>query len=75
MDFCLLTPTDRPTHTQTQPPQALDGPRGVLQGLEARMLGAMWQVYKDEAPHSGRSELLYGACVRACVCLESAWCS
>ena len=53
------------THLNT-PPQALDGPGGVLQGLEARMLGAVWQVYKDEAPHSGRSELLYGACVRAC---------
>lgn len=33
----------------------------MLQGLEARMLGAVWETYKREAPHSGRSELLYGA--------------
>ena len=51
-----------PPHTPLN--KALDGPGGVLQGLEARVLQAAWQVYKDEAPHSGRSELLYGMYVR-----------
>lgn len=45
--------------------QALDhGPGGgLLVGLEARMLHAVWAVYKKEYALSGRSELQYGACV------------
>lgn len=41
----------------------------MLRGLEARVLAAVWEVYKKEAPHGGRSELQYGACVHRTHCI------